>query len=77
MKVSAALFLAGATAAGAFAPPAFVGRNTQTAINVAVGDSVPSVDLHEGFPPEMVNLADYSKGKKMILVGLPGAFTPT
>ena len=76
MKVSAALFLAGAAVAGAFAPTAFVGRSN-TAFSVADGDASPSVELHEGFPPEMVNLADYSKGKKMILVGLPGAFTPT
>lgn len=74
--MSTALFLAGATLAEAFAPTAFVGRS-HTAVDVAVGDSAPSVDLHSGFPPEMVNFADYTKGKKMILVGLPGAFTPT
>jgi len=46
-----------------------------SAINV--GDRVPSVDLHFGFPPEKINLADRAKGKNVILVGLPGAFTPT
>jgi hypothetical protein len=72
MKFSAALFLAGATAAGAFAPaPAF--SRTSTLLHVAVGDKAPSVNLHQGFPPDMVNFADYAKGKKMILVGLPGA----
>ena len=43
----------------------------------SVGDAVPSVELHSGFPPEKINLAEYSKDKKMILLGLPGAFTPT
>jgi hypothetical protein len=39
----------------------------------SVGDQLPSVDLHLGFPPKFYNLADYAKGKKMILLGLPGA----
>ena len=45
--------------------------------DVKVGQKVPSVMLHKGFPPEKVNLADITKGKKTVLVGLPGAFTPT
>jgi hypothetical protein len=45
--------------------------------SVAVGDKVPSVNLHKGFPPEKVPLAELCKGKKVVLVGLPGAFTPT
>jgi len=44
---------------------------------IAVGDRLPSLDLHFGFPPEMVNLAERAAGKNIILVGLPGAFTPT
>jgi len=45
---------------------------------VAVGDSLPSVELFKDFPDvKKVNIADYAKGKKMIIVGLPGAFTPT
>jgi hypothetical protein len=39
----------------------------------SVGDKLPSVDLHLGFPPKKYNLAEYSKGKKIILLGLPGA----
>jgi peroxiredoxin len=32
----------------------------------------------KGFPEvEKINVADYAKGKKMVLVGLPVAFTPT
>jgi hypothetical protein len=43
----------------------------------SVGDSLPSVELHQGFPPKKYNLADFAKDKSIILVGLPGAFTPT
>jgi hypothetical protein len=75
MKFVAGLFLAGLASTGAFAPvPAF---SRTSALNIAVGDAVPSIDLHENFPPDFVNIADYSKGKKIIIVGLPGAFTPT
>jgi len=42
-----------------------------------VGDKIPAVNLHSGFPPKMVELADYVKGRNVIVVGLPGAFTPT
>ena len=42
-----------------------------------VGTKAPSVDLDRGFPPSKVNLAERVAGKKVILVGLPGAFTPT
>lgn len=77
MKLSpATLFLAGLSAVGAFAP--ISQQRTNTALNVAVGDALPSVELFQGFPdPKKINIADYSKGKKMIVVGLPGAFTPT
>jgi len=46
---------------------------------VAEGDSLPSVKVFSGvFPdPEAVDVADYCKDKSVIIVGLPGAFTPT
>jgi 2-Cys peroxiredoxin 5 len=44
---------------------------------IAAGDAVPAVELNQGFPPNKVNLAEYTKGKKVVLMGLPGAFTPT
>jgi len=47
------------------------------ALSVSVGDAIPSVSLDKGFPPTKVPLADYCKGKKLVLMGLPGAFTPT
>jgi len=43
----------------------------------SVGDPVPSIELYKGFPPERVNLAEYCQDKNVILLGLPGAFTPT
>jgi len=53
-------------------------RRSSTAVNVAAGDSLPSVELFSGFPDvEKVNIADYAKNKNIIIVGLPGAFTPT
>jgi peroxiredoxin len=44
---------------------------------IRVGDRVPSIDLDYGFPPEKINLADRVAGKNVIVVSLPGAFTPT
>jgi len=45
---------------------------------VEVGDSIPdNVHLHLGFPPISVNVKEELAGKNVILVGLPGAFTPT
>jgi len=44
---------------------------------IAVGSQLPSVELHLGFPPEAVNMQERCKGKRVIVVGLPGAFTPT
>lgn len=43
----------------------------------SVGDKLPSVELQQGFPPKNYNLADFAKNKKILLIGLPGAFTPT
>ena len=43
---------------------------------VKVGDKVPSVDLFEKTPANKVNLASLCEGKKVIVFGVPGAFTP-
>jgi peroxiredoxin len=43
---------------------------------IKAGDSVPDVDFDLGFPPEKVNALEHTKGKKVVLLGLPGAFTP-
>jgi hypothetical protein len=45
---------------------------------VSVGDPIPDVSLDDGFPaPGSFALKEFCKGKKVVLVGLPGAFTGT
>jgi hypothetical protein len=58
------LFASAASLTVAFAP-------------IKPGDSLPAANLHSGSPPDLVRVTDYAKGKNMIIVGLPGAFTPT
>lgn len=41
-----------------------------------MGDAIPSVEVFEGEPGKKVNLAELFKGKKGVLFGVPGAFTP-
>lgn len=41
-----------------------------------MGDAIPSVVVFEGEPGNKVNLAELFKGKKGVLFGVPGAFTP-
>jgi peroxiredoxin len=43
-----------------------------------VGSKIDSrLVLDFGFPSQKINLAERVANKKVILVGLPGAFTPT
>jgi peroxiredoxin len=42
-----------------------------------VGDTIPDVELDKGYPPEKVKILELSKGKKIIITGMPGAYTPT
>ena len=45
---------------------------------IKAGDKIPAVELHKGFNPvEKVNMAEYAANKNMLVIGLPGAFTPT
>mmetsp|Transcript_56907 Transcript_56907/g.123691 ORF Transcript_56907/g.123691 Transcript_56907/m.123691 type:complete len:202 (-) Transcript_56907:430-1035(-) len=44
---------------------------------VKVGDKLPATVLYEGAPDTTVTLTDLCKGKKVVIVGVPGAFTPT
>lgn len=44
---------------------------------VAEGDVLPSVTLFDGTPDKEVKLDELCKGKKVVIVGVPGAFTPT
>ncbi|XP_004596776.4 peroxiredoxin-5, mitochondrial [Ochotona princeps] len=43
---------------------------------IKVGDTLPSVKVFEGTPGNKVDLAELFKGKKGVLFGVPGAFTP-
>lgn len=40
------------------------------------GDKIPSADLFEDSPANKVNIADLCSGKKVIVFGVPGCFTP-
>lgn len=42
----------------------------------AVGDKFPAVSVDYGFPPSQVDLGQRLAGKKTVVIGLPGAFTP-
>jgi len=52
-------------------------RHAAVGPSMLVGEALPTVELDVGFPPERVNLAERVKGKRVIVLGLPGAFTPT
>ncbi|XP_005347810.1 peroxiredoxin-5, mitochondrial [Microtus ochrogaster] len=43
---------------------------------IKVEDAIPSAEVFEGEPGKKVNLAELFKGKKGVLFGVPGAFTP-
>jgi len=43
---------------------------------IKVGDKLPAVCLFEGSPDGKVELAELFDGKKGVLFGVPGAFTP-
>jgi len=78
MKFSAILLACvAANSAQAFAPSSRFAA-TRSALNLSVGDSLPSATLFSDFPDvKKIDSAEYAKGKKLIIVGLPGAFTPT
>jgi peroxiredoxin len=44
---------------------------------IKTGDKIPARSLDFGFPPKKIFLPEYTSGKKMLIIGLPGAFTPT
>src|SRR5260370_40344789 len=48
-------------------------------MTIKVGERLPNVTLRQVTPdgPKPVETKDYFAGKKVVLFGLPGAFTPT
>ena len=45
---------------------------------VKVGGKIPAVPMFYDFDPDAKhNMAEYTANKKVAVVGLPGAFTPT
>jgi hypothetical protein len=83
MKIAAFLTALSVTSVSAFGGhgSAFVSsrvssKTSSTSLDVAAGDKIPAVELHKGFPPDMINIAEYTAGRKVAVVGLPGAFTP-
>ena len=54
-------------------------RFAKAAPAIEVGATVPDVEMHNGFPPKggkAVMMSELCKGKKVVILGLPGAFTP-
>jgi len=58
--------------------PSLKSRNLHLTVMapVAVGDKIPSVTLFENSPGNKVELAELCAGKKVVIFGVPGAFTP-
>ena len=55
-----------------------VATTITTTFAIDVGDDVPNdLTLHHGFPPAKISLDERFANKKVLLIGLPGAFTPT
>ncbi|KAM4617134.1 peroxiredoxin-5, mitochondrial [Discoglossus pictus] len=46
------------------------------AMSIKVGDALPDVQVYEGGPGNKTSVRDVFSGKKGILFGVPGAFTP-
>lgn len=58
----------------------FLNRQKVSFMSIKVGDQIPEENLvvmTEKDGPQGFSLREYCKGKKIVLIGLPGAFTPT
>jgi len=54
-------------------------RDATIAPQLRPGDKIPSVNMDEKFPPSadnQVNISQLTMGRKVVIMGLPGAFTP-
>ncbi|XP_051960350.1 peroxiredoxin-5, mitochondrial-like [Xyrauchen texanus] len=47
-----------------------------TSMPIQVGQRLPAVEVHEKDPGNKLSMSDLFKGKKGVLFGVPGAFTP-
>lgn len=47
-----------------------------TLLGAKVGDAIPNVNLDEDTPANKVNIAEFCAGRKVVIVGVVGAFTP-
>ncbi|KAK6997601.1 peroxiredoxin-5 mitochondrial [Biomphalaria glabrata] len=54
----------------------FIQTSSSLNMPVKAGDKLPSVDLYEGAPDKKVNTSSFNQGK-VVIFGVPGAFTPT
>jgi len=43
---------------------------------IKIGEKLPNVKLYENLPSAIVNTLDIVTGKKVVIFGVPGAFTP-
>eukprot|EP01135_Chromosphaera_perkinsii_P002376 Nk52_evm30s222 gene=Nk52_evmTU30s222 len=43
---------------------------------LSVGDRLPSVELDGESPAEKIDISKFAEGKKVVIFGVPGAFTP-
>merc|ERR1711908_28295 len=46
-------------------------------MTISVGDKIPACNVHSGFGNPDICISERIAGKKVVLSGLPGAFTPT
>jgi len=51
-------------------------KEPRVLLGAKVGEDLDG-KFSEGFPPQKVTLSNICAGKKIVLVGLPGAYTPT
>jgi hypothetical protein len=56
---------------------AFTAQQSMMDKMIQINDKLPMIDLHYGFPPQYVNSAFYAANKNVLILCLPGAFTPT
>jgi 2-Cys peroxiredoxin 5 len=51
-------------------------KTRKSKMSIQVGDQIPSIEVSTGTPGNKVNMAELCAGKKVVLLAVPGAFTP-